>query len=165
MIIGISGKMQSGKDTVADYLVKKYKFKRVAFADKLKEIAKDLFFWNGDKDNYGRKLLQDIGMKMREVKTDVWVNYILRTLNNEDNREKDYIITDVRFMNEYELVKLGGNYMWRINRDIKREGDVNNHQSEIDLDNVTDFDAVIDNNGTLAELYAKVDILISERRK
>lgn len=39
MIIGISAKAHSGKDLVGDYLVDKYGFKKVKFADKLKEIV------------------------------------------------------------------------------------------------------------------------------
>jgi len=38
-VVAISGKMQSGKDTIGSYLVNKYKFKRIAFGDKLKEIC------------------------------------------------------------------------------------------------------------------------------
>lgn len=43
MILGISGFAGSGKDTVADFLVKNHGFVKVAFADKIKRIAKDLF--------------------------------------------------------------------------------------------------------------------------
>jgi len=59
--------MQVGKTTSAEYLVRKYGFVKLAFADKLKEIARDLFpeqFESGEKP---RKLLQDLGIKMREI--------------------------------------------------------------------------------------------------
>jgi len=39
LIIAISGKMQRGKDTIGNYLIAKYKFKRIGFADKLKEVC------------------------------------------------------------------------------------------------------------------------------
>jgi hypothetical protein len=39
MIIGLSGYAQSGKDTVAKILVDHYGFRRVAFADKIKEMV------------------------------------------------------------------------------------------------------------------------------
>ena len=39
MLIGLSGKKRAGKDTVAAYLVEKYVFERVAFADPLREVA------------------------------------------------------------------------------------------------------------------------------
>lgn len=43
MIIGISGKAGSGKDTVADFLVKERGLVKVALADPLKRICKDVF--------------------------------------------------------------------------------------------------------------------------
>lgn len=43
MIIGISGLAGSGKDTAADFLVKDHNFVRLALADKLKRICKDVF--------------------------------------------------------------------------------------------------------------------------
>src|SRR5690606_14272906 len=39
VLIGLSGKKRAGKDTVAAYLVEKYGFSRVAFADPLREVA------------------------------------------------------------------------------------------------------------------------------
>jgi dephospho-CoA kinase len=44
MIIGLSGKKQSGKTTIANYLVEKGDVGILCFADKIKEIVRDLFF-------------------------------------------------------------------------------------------------------------------------
>lgn len=43
MIIGLSGKAGSGKDTIGALLVATYRFKRTALADPLKQICKDVF--------------------------------------------------------------------------------------------------------------------------
>lgn len=44
MFIGLSGKASVGKDTVADYLISDYGFKRkIAFSDNLKEACMDVF--------------------------------------------------------------------------------------------------------------------------
>lgn len=39
IVVGVSGKLGSGKDTVAKYLIEKYNFEKVSLADKLKEIC------------------------------------------------------------------------------------------------------------------------------
>jgi hypothetical protein len=43
MILGISGRARAGKDTVAEIFIKKFNFKRVSFADPLKEICSEAF--------------------------------------------------------------------------------------------------------------------------
>ena len=50
MIIGLTGNPPagSGKDTVADYLVKEYGFCKVALADPLKRICADVFGWDAE---------------------------------------------------------------------------------------------------------------------
>jgi hypothetical protein len=43
MILGLTGVAGSGKDTVADYLIQKFGYTRVALADPLKRIAQSVF--------------------------------------------------------------------------------------------------------------------------
>lgn len=45
MLIGIHGKLQSGKDTCANYLVEHYGFQKIAFADILKQASLTLNPW------------------------------------------------------------------------------------------------------------------------
>lgn len=102
MKILLVGKAGAGKDTVADILVRDYGYTRYAFADKLKEIAKDLFpdhFQEGKP----RRLLQELGVKMREIDPDVWVNYVLNRVQGEN-----VVITDGRFDNEVNLCRRAG---------------------------------------------------------
>jgi uridine kinase len=40
MIVGLVGLKQSGKTTIADYLVSKYNFVQLSFADNLKKLVK-----------------------------------------------------------------------------------------------------------------------------
>ena len=65
----ISGKAESGKNTVADFIANYYMksyidknnfIRGVAFADEVKSIAYNLG-WDGVKDSKGRELLQQIG--------------------------------------------------------------------------------------------------------
>jgi broad-specificity NMP kinase len=46
MIIGICGLIGSGKDTVADILVQENNFKKLSFADKLKDGVSAVFGWD-----------------------------------------------------------------------------------------------------------------------
>ena len=49
MIIGICGFQSSGKDTIADFLIKEHNFIRLSFASALKEIVSIMFSWPRDK--------------------------------------------------------------------------------------------------------------------
>ena len=71
MKIGLIGKMCSGKTHVSNILSRHCALKKFAFADKVKDIAKDLF--NMKQKN--RKLLQEIGQSMRDIDPNVWINY------------------------------------------------------------------------------------------
>ena len=106
MKIAICGKMCSGKSTLARELQKIYpNCEIMSFADKIKEIAKDLFDMRG-KD---RKLLQQIGSSMRIININVWTNYLL-------NKKKDnIIIDDLRYFNEADALKNNGFIIIRIN--------------------------------------------------
>lgn len=106
MIIGIAGKMGSGKDTAGDYLKSKYLFKKVSFAAKVKEIGNDLFAVE-KKDKWGRYVYQQVGSLMRQIKSTVWIDYLFRKiddirLDNYDkgNPDTSFVITDVRYVNE-----------------------------------------------------------------
>ena len=54
LVLGLMGKAQSGKDTVADILEKDYGFIRLAFADAVRRTADTIFNWDGEKDERGR---------------------------------------------------------------------------------------------------------------
>jgi len=71
-----------------------------------------------------------------------------------------WIITDVRFPNEAIAVKNRRGIMIRINRPGLEES---NHPSETALDSYSDFDHIIENNGSMEDLEQKVrEILIKE---
>ena len=97
MRIAICGKMCSGKTYVSSILNRKCALKKFAFADKVKEVAKDLFNMN-KKD---RKLLQHIGQSMRNIDQHVWINYLLYKIEDEDR----VIIDDVRYPNELQALR------------------------------------------------------------
>lgn len=116
--IALSGKMTSGKSLVARHLVEKYQFAEYAFADKLKDIAKDIFRIKYEqKDERGRLVLQQLGQHMREIDPNVWVRYILKHLPSVGN----LVVSDVRYPNEYQTLKDLGFIMVRMYVDRKSQ--------------------------------------------
>ena len=171
MIIGLTGYAQSGKDTVAKILVENYGFKRVAFADKIRELLYemdppvpvgvgterhtvglqnyvDIYGWDEAKQNsIVRSMLQNLGVGARGVFGEwFWVEQAMRGVSYENN----VVVTDVRFTNEADFIKKYDNAkLWR----IKRSGveAVNNHVSESEMDGYK-VDMILSNGGTLDEL-------------
>jgi len=108
MIIGLCGKFGSGKDTIAQYINDNYCAMKWAFANKLKEIAADLFDVK-TKDARGRSILQQLGTKMREIDENVWVNYVINRIKSISEYSTClHVISDVRFENEVESVISSG---------------------------------------------------------
>lgn len=98
--IGIMGKMCAGKTTLANKLVERG-YTRLAFADKVKEIAKELFGMT-TKD---RTLLQAIGQNMRNIRHTVWIDYLMRVI---ESFSTSIVIDDVRYENEVIALKKAG---------------------------------------------------------
>ncbi|MBC9786570.1 AAA family ATPase [Heliobacterium chlorum] len=167
MKIALTGKMRSGKDAAADYLVNHYGFRKFAFGDAIRNLCKELFP-HADEDGKPRALFQDVGQALREVDPDVWVNYVLRQIERETGPDDDVVITDLRQWNEYlslleagfDVVKINSSATTRIQR-MKRLGEqINlaqfNHETEKFVEQI-DADFEITNEGTLKELYCLID--------
>ena len=101
MKIAITGKMCSGKSSIANLLVEgDNRFQIYSFGQKVKDVAKDLF----DMKEKDRTLLTSIGTKMREINPDVWVNYVIRQTEGQTH----CIVDDLRYQNEYEALSNAG---------------------------------------------------------
>lgn len=153
MIIGLAGYAGAGKDTVGEILVSDYGFKRVAFADSLKIIAKRLHYWNGEKDNLGRLHLQELGQILREELCEsIWIDTVLRKIDFD----KNYVITDVRYENELQTIKRYGGHVYR----ILRGQPVNNHISEQLPEHYEKYDGYLINDGTIEDLNDQIADMI-----
>lgn len=146
---------------VEDRVKGKYTYTKLAFADKVKSIAR-LMGWNGEKDEKGRILLQTIGTECgRAYNPDVWVDNLGKRISNDISHDI-VAVTDCRFVNEIEKMK--NVYAPAINAkvitirviryDISNPRDT--HQSETDLDGYK-FDHYIYNTGTLQYMKALVN--------
>ena len=175
MIIGLSGYARSGKDTVAELLVLNYGFKRMAFADGIREalVALNPILHDGHRLNelvqmYGwevakakdevRRLLQVMGTEVgrKLINEDVWAWLLFNQIDTGDTNKR-IVITDVRFPNEARMIEHQGGDVWRINR--HNHSAVNDHVSERALDNHM-FKHVIYNDGTLDDLADEVFMLM-----
>lgn len=179
MIIGLLGKKRVGKDTVADYLVKSHGFTKLSFADPLKRACQELFSWN-DVQIYGneekeivdkywgitpRQSLQYVGTELIRnqmenlipgIKDDFWVKCAMRIIDKNPN--KNYVIADCRFINEVNAIHAAGGSIWKISRDGVTSDD--SHASETGIDEITEYEDTIQNDGTILELYKKIDELL-----
>lgn len=148
--IGLIGLAGSGKDTAAEALWGR-NFQRVAFADRVKNIAFE-FGWDGLKDERGRKLLQDIGMAGRAYKESIWIDYV----DEEAVGFGSHVFTDVRFRNEADYIRGLGGIIVRIVRPGIISG---NHESELKQSEIP-ADIEIVNDGTIEDLHNKIRNLI-----
>ena len=174
MIIGLSGYARSGKDTVAELLCLNYDYKRVSFADPMRQALYvlspkldnnlrlsdyiDEYGWEVAKQNLEvRRLLQVFGTEVgrKQFGSEFWIDIALKDLDNTSLT----VISDVRFPNEAEAIKKLGGSIWRINR--HNHSAVNGHPSEHAMDNYM-FNHVIYNDGTLDDLADEVFMLVRE---
>ena len=185
MLIGIVGLIGSGKDTVAQRLVEKHGYIKDSFAKSLKDAVASMFNWNremleGDttssrhwrekpdkywSERFGKPItprwvLQYFGTEvMRGQMYDaIWIDSCIGRYKGQNT-----VISDTRFVNEITTIKAHGGIIVCVKRGElptqKQMKDSGAHQSEWDW-LASDFDITIDNDGTLEDLYAKVDDLI-----
>jgi hypothetical protein len=177
-VVGITGRKFNGKDTLGKYFIENMGYEKLAFADALKDACKCIFGFS-DEQLYGdkkeevdecwkvspRKVLQFVGTElfrnqlstiMPEIGNDIWVAVIKKKIL--DNPSKKFVITDVRFPNECELIKKLGGTIIRVNRSsVNTEVDV--HASEIAIEKL-EVDFQMENDGTIEELYEKFSKLL-----
>ncbi|MCK4649204.1 hypothetical protein KAT51_06750, partial [bacterium] len=140
-----------------------YGYKRYAVADEVKRIAMRLFKMK-EKD---RKLLQDIGFKMREIRPTVWIDFLIDQIRGKDK----IVVDDIRYPNEYEALKKEGFKMIRVVADreicIKRLSERDgtaaierlDDESETAMDDV-EIKNVLDGSLPLEEMRNQLDTLL-----
>jgi hypothetical protein len=174
MLIGISGKIGSGKDTLA-MMLQEYakdfdiKIEQKRFADKLKKIAsiltdasiEDCYTQEGK-----NKLIPVFNMTIGQIQQklgteamrngfdkDVWVKALL---SGYDPLMNNWVISDVRFKNEADFIKNADGYLIRLEGDPAKVRALSDrdmtHVSETDLDSYPNFDIIYHNSNSLYDL-------------
>lgn len=174
-LIGISGRAGSGKDTVADYLWKKYGFLKMSFADPLKRAASNMFgvkleaFYDQEMkeeiiDFWGlspRRMAQLLGTEATKpvFGPDIWIKRFV--VSYAPVAATDHVvIPDVRFELEAHFIRAAGGQIVHLRRSGQSlDGETATHTSEDGIEYVPG-DIVIENNGSLEDLYSIVDEII-----
>lgn len=174
MIIGLTGHKGCGKTTIANYLVESHNFREVTFATKLKKVCQILYDFSDQQltdpvlketvdQRHGfspRQAFQEIGDLFRAKKSSFWIDYA----GFDQMTEERLVISDIRFPNEAEYLRRLGQKTGQPVRLIKITRDgllADGHISETAMETFTDYDAVVENNGTVAEVRAIVAGLIA----
>lgn len=173
--IGIIGRARVGKDTAGKFFVDGHGYRRVGFADALKEAALALdpiinvdvdgdfwrltenvrdFGWEAAKEDAEvRCLLQDLGAAMRAVDSEIWLRAALAKVQEANEQGVPVVITDVRYRNEAASLVRAGFHLIHINRPGVPQLD---HQSERDL-GPEDAHYLVQNDGDLAHLGEQLE--------
>lgn len=168
-LILISGKAESGKDTIANFIMEMANVENVNIvthiADIVKIIAKKDFGWTGVKDVRGRALLQMIGDGGRQYNPDIWINHFLDLLDS--NKEAGLVIVpDVRYKNEVKKLLEWGDRngievitvrVERPDHENKLTAEQRENGSEVDLDDWGIWDVKIINDSTKEALRATIE--------
>lgn len=111
MIFLIHGKAKSGKDTVADYLVKKFNAKKLWYAKAIKDYAMKYFHFTHDevyhkKNVHSRRALLGIGDMFRDkVNQFYWLNLMISKIVSEViHGQMNFVLSDCRL--EEEIVEI-----------------------------------------------------------
>lgn len=174
MIVGLLGRKRCGKDTAGEYLVKKYGFIRYSLAGPIKKGCQELFGFteeqvDGDKKeeidkHWGvkpRTILQIMGTEifqflmpekvpeLKKIGRYFWIHRFLTFY--EENKDKNICITDVRFKHEVKALRELKGFIIKIERGEQKNRDM--HLSEQEIEQITDYDYLIKNNGSISDLH------------
>jgi len=173
LVIGVVGRKGSGKDTLADYVMRSStkKIEKVSMASPIKDACRILFDLSEEQlhgnlkedvdKRWGltpRSMFQWLGTDVfrERFDTNFWIthaeNRIRRNLDSHDM----IIIPDIRFVNEAEMVMSFKNHM--LIRVVRSDRKDDPHKSETEMDRIPAswIDHVITNDGSLDEFYSKV---------
>lgn len=188
MIIGLSGFAGSGKDTAAQYLVEDYGYKRIAFADPVREVAEAIDpyvgwavidYGHNDRhthvyryteavEEYGyqeaKEEFPETRRLLQRIGTEAGRDILgediwVKTAFNKFSEGEDICFSDLRFPNEEQAVRdAGGVVVW-----IEREELNHSHRSETEMVGIRDrADFTIDNTKDLDHLYQQLNSLVEQ---
>lgn len=178
ILIGLTGKKRSGKDTVAGY-IKTYFEKQgktvqiEAFARPIKDIMNQVFHISNetielDKEvpiqKWGnrspRVLMQTIGDALRKIDSDVFIKHMKHRI--QTSNADIFIISDIRFANEADLIQREqGGMIWCIDAGLRIGDSKDTHKTERGIP-AKYFDYTLYNNESQDHLSKEVYQILNE---
>ena len=167
MLVGLTGKARSGKDTLASYLETSYGFRRYSFADPIRKGLTAMLgpsWCDGEKEEPIR-----FNPKLKSPR------YLMQTLGTEWGRNLFYdelwidlakyhmpkdcpvVVSDVRFENEAKFIRDCGGFIVHIQRDCAPK--VREHISEAGIEKVPG-DFALDNNYSISSMFSHMDSIL-----
>lgn len=170
----ICGKARHGKDSMGDIIRAYYeeenkKASVLKFAYYIKDYAKQLTGWDGGEEDKPRTLLQELGTEI--IRNQIDPNFFIHRLI-EDIQVFSFFfdvltIADGRF--EEEITSIKKAYPDAVTIFVERPGFVSNltdkeqqHVTETGLNQYTDYDYRVVNDGTLEDLKEKTIQIVKE---
>lgn len=172
-IIAICGAKRSGKDVLADFLIKKYGYNKIKFADLLKDVVKILFDFSNDQlgDSNSKDIIDDrwcitprqalqffgteiLQYKIQELLPNIDKKFLTLSLLSKIKDDQIYVISDLRFLHEYEELKKLNAFIIRIDRLNNLKDD--NHVSEKEYINIP-YNIYVKNNTNIENMLQQFD--------
>lgn len=179
-IILLRGFSHSGKDFIGSILCAKYNYQRYAFADSLKKMialstncpldtlhsqqGKLEICKNDPQKRTYRQILIDEALRLRTMNSDIFVDYCCREIKQYEST--DVVITDWRYSNELEFIKMQFPHYKIVPVHIVRTDQARSPVDDISeyqlIDRTTDY--VLYNNMD-DTIYSQIDKLIDYIKK
>ena len=158
-IIIINGTGGAGKDTFVSFCSEIRGVLNVSTVDKVKEAAKVLVGWNGEKDEISRKLLVDL-KQLSIAYNDAPTKYICNMAEKFKDSDNNLMFVHIREANEIEKAKqlLNAKTLLITNPRVKL---ITSNDSDGKV-NEYNYDYYIVNDGTLDDLKNKASKFVEE---
>lgn len=179
--VALKGKKRSGKDTLADFLIKNHGFVRVYYAEPLKRMLAELFRCAGISEDRIQRMIdgdlkevpsqvlggatpryamQTLGTEWRNmIDPRLWINIANAKISTLRVAGSNVVLTDLRFMHEAADLESQGFTIVEIRRPEASTGLFEDHASEKEMDSIAPH-YLINNDRSLDDLANSGAILM-----
>jgi hypothetical protein len=178
-LIGLTGAIGSGKTTVASILCQNHSYIELTFkgamvaclahvfgCDKdifydreLKELPNSFLFGKSP-----REVMQTFGTDWgrKQVHNDIWVKRVelMIATANEFDPNRCFVVSDVRFENEVQMIKRLGGRIWKIERIDNPFAIDTSHESEQGF-HLSLIDKIVENPNNMPDLEELINLVLA----